>query len=323
MISHFSFLLAAVASTASAQYANNNTLGSCVDVDCPPGDEGACQVTNRTYGMIGLESFSTSITDNQGNLTWTIGSRVYDKPDPKDRTSRNIEKGFYLGTPPSLNLASDDLPYQGCAIFIYGNELIRPTMWNESQRCDDLVGSECMAALLTDATALLVNGQNETETAADACQRVQRGLNETFSSGCEKVAGQENWDRISAVDLTGEDAPAPPSQAANESSTCHPTLPKSNDLSFVFGYNDTGNATSISTVPMFWSVNLVLTMFWSPNSTVQGALAVPDSHLSCLWPVDLNNEALDRMDPGGAWRAVGSGGFASFVAIATAMCLLV
>lgn len=204
MISQLSFLLAAAASTVSAQYALNNTLGSCADVDCPSAEgnnrEAACQVTNRTYSSIGLESFSTGIS--QDNLTWTIATNIYERPDPNNDQSRNVEKDFYLGTPFSLDLTSDDLPYQGCAIFLYGNVLVKPQRRNESHECGDVIGTECMASLLKDATAILVGGQNGTETAADACDRVQRGLNEPFSSGCEKVTGRESWVRTSAVGMS-------------------------------------------------------------------------------------------------------------------------
>lgn len=209
MFPHSSLLLTVAISTASAQYADNNTLGSCVDVDCPSANGNTtlaeCQITNRTYGLIGLESFSTSITDNQDNLTWTVGTHVYEKPDPNESLSRNIEKDFYLGTPPSLDLTADDFPYHGCAIFLYGNDLIRPK--KESQQCGDVISTECLDSLLKDASALLVDSQEETESAEDACQRVQMGLNESFSSGCKKVSGQEKWNHIKAVGKTHRQFP--------------------------------------------------------------------------------------------------------------------
>ena len=83
----------------------------------------------------------------------------------------------------------------------------------------------------------------------------------------------------------------------NQSSTCHPTLPKSNDLSFVFGYNETGTVQSESTYSLFYSVNVILTMFWSPDTTVPAALDVPESRLTCIWPVDLNDEQLEIEEP--------------------------
>lgn len=98
--------------------------------------------------------------------------------------------------------------------------------------------------------------------------------------------------------LTGQTAPAPPSASQNESSNCHPTLPKSNDLTFVYGYNDTGTIWLNDTQHMFFAVNLIVTIFWSPDKNVTGALEKPDSQLSCLWPVDMNDESLRTMSPG-------------------------
>lgn len=70
---------------------------------------------------------------------------------------------------------------------------------------------------------------------------------------------------------------------------------------------------------MFNAVELVLTMFWSPNSTVEGALAVPDSHLSCLWPVNLNNAQLETAEPSSACKGKGPSAVVGLVIIAAVM----
>ncbi|KAF2747435.1 hypothetical protein M011DRAFT_467518 [Sporormia fimetaria CBS 119925] len=325
-----SLLLAGGLATASAQFFDNHTIGSCVDVDCPPlnvsdsSTEAGCRVTNRTHSQIGLETFPMLISEDQGNLTWTIGLTVYDDADPSNGSIRVVEKDFYLGTPASLNFNEnpDELPYQGCAIFIYGNNVTHPAR-NESWLCADVIGAQCMSSLLKDATAFLVQGaRNGTESTEEACQRVQRGLNQTFSSGCGEVAGQESWNEIRAVPLTGPNAPQQHSESENSTSNCHPTLPKSNDLRFVYGYNDTGTFQSRSTVQMVDSVNLVLTMFWPPEgSTGEGDLQIPNSHLSCLWPGELNNESLRNRVSGIGSAVAGSMIFAGLVALVTSLIL--
>lgn len=204
MLSDLSLLLAVTSTFASAEYVGNNTVGSCADVDCPPlsssDSDSRCHVTNRTYGLIGLKSFSTDISSE--NLTWTVGTHVYDNVGDDevegDQRARIIEKDYYLGTPPSLNLSSGDLPYRGCAVFLYGNAMNSPAR-NESSECADVVGATCVASLLKDATALLSMGRNGSESTKDACMRVQRGLNETFADGCSNVAGQDSWDGVSAI----------------------------------------------------------------------------------------------------------------------------
>ncbi|KNG49138.1 hypothetical protein TW65_04119 [Stemphylium lycopersici] len=312
-----STLFAASIGCAAAQYVNNNTIGSCADVDCPSrGDSttlSECQVTNRTYGLIGLQSMSSAITEEDANLTWTVGTHVYDNIDG-DSSARKVEKDFYLGTPPSLGLSSDDLPYAGCAIFLYTNELTKPR--DNQSSCVDTIGIDCMTSLLTNVAAYLADGsQNGTTSTKETCQRVQEELNKNFPSSCANVPGQESWNGIEAVALTGDDAPKPPPESMNQSSTCHPTLPKSNDLSFVFGYNDTGTVQSESTYSLFYSVNIVLTMFWSPDTTVPAALDVPESHLTCLWPIDLNDEQLEIEEPSTAFHSQKISLVASFLAL--------
>lgn len=116
-------LLAAVAGSSSAQFVYNNTIGSCADVHCPVNNynsQAACQIANRSHITIGLGEIPSRITDNDANLTWTVGTQVFDNREG-DSYVRRIEKDFYLGKPPSLELAQDGLPYSGCAIFLYGN----------------------------------------------------------------------------------------------------------------------------------------------------------------------------------------------------------
>ncbi|CAN9411266.1 unnamed protein product [Alternaria alternata] len=249
-----SLLLTTFLSSASAQYALNNSVGSCGDVHCPPDDTpvGAeCNVTDKTYEAIGLRSFSTAITDDNNNLTWTLATHHNQTHSSKTMLT---EKSFYLGTPPSLELDSENLPYRGCAIFLYENPVGRNNSWD----CEKVVGATCISSLLTQVNTLLGLSANETETTEESCLRVQRGLNETFPD----------------ESLTGKDAPTPPDSTSNASSNCHPTLPKSNDLSYAFGYNASGLGAG---------TDIVITTFWSPDENVEGAVSGTDSQLMCLW----------------------------------------
>ncbi|KAA8626018.1 hypothetical protein TUN199_06895 [Pyrenophora tritici-repentis] len=117
--------------------------------------------------------------------------------------------------------------------------------------------------------------------------------------------------------LTGPSAIYPPSPSANASSNCHPTLPKSNNLSWAAAYNQTGTYYAGSTIQMINGVDLVLTLFWSPDGDVQGALEEPDVDVECLWPIALNQRMLDTQADGGA---VGVGW--SWTAVVGAACVL-
>jgi hypothetical protein len=104
--------------------------------------------------------------------------------------------------------------------------------------------------------------------------------------------------------LTGDFAIAPPNSSLNPSSTCHPTLPKSNDLSFAFGFNETGTNYAASTQRMLSSVNLIVTLFWSEDKEVEGALEEPASHLTCLWPIARSSQEFETMQPSGVAQVV-------------------
>jgi len=204
-----------LSASTSAQFYDNYTIGSCVDVDCPGEDDGTitvkCQVANRTLRSIGLRTFDSAITQDSQQLTWTVGMHNYDGinasslgVDPKDydgfTSLRVVEKNYYLGTPPDLNLTSTQLPYEGCAIMFRGNKLDGPQQGGPS--CGELMGDSCLPSLVTQAKDLLSSNmaRNGSETTEQACQRLQRSLNETtFPSGCSQLAGKNSWNDMAAV----------------------------------------------------------------------------------------------------------------------------
>lgn len=98
---------------------NGNEIASCVQVECPI-SEGTtstdCHIANQTFVLVGVTSFSVSIPAQEDlSLAWTVGFQNYDNIDPSDSYKRNIERVYYLGTPPSVNFTADDLGYSGCA----------------------------------------------------------------------------------------------------------------------------------------------------------------------------------------------------------------
>lgn len=200
-------LLAMAAASATAQYINDNTIGSCADVDCPLQGDGVgpsnCQITNRTHLHIGLREFSSAITEDNTGLTWTVGVQVYDGPEPDTSLGdvrRKIDKVFYLGTPPSLDLGRDDLPYDGCAIFFYGNKQYASERVN-SWTCEDVIGTSCYNNLQDNARSLFqrLSAENVNLTSEEICQQTKEGLNATFPEGCNRLAGQDFWNQSQAV----------------------------------------------------------------------------------------------------------------------------
>ncbi|RAR05497.1 hypothetical protein DDE82_003964 [Stemphylium lycopersici] len=282
----------------------NFTIGSCVDVDCPgDGLDAMCRVQNQTHRTIGLRTFDTAITEDSQNLTWTVGMTLYDGYDAqgdRSKLARTVERDYYLGTPPSLNLSSDQLLYRGCAILFSENKAVGPQIDGSQPGgppCEDLIGGGCIPSVVSQTKALLASNRTRygNPTTVQACQNLRDDLESLFPSACGTLAGQDRWNNISSLPLTGPDAISPPSGSANASSNCHPTLPKSNTLSKGFVYNQTGTYYAASTVSMISGIDLVLTAFWSPEDEVEGALEEPDANAECLWPVALNKGDLSNM----------------------------
>jgi hypothetical protein len=194
-------LLAAALPLVLGQQLNADKIGTCRDVNCPPreGDDNgvACRVMNHTFHMIGVKSLPAAITGDGDDLTWTVGVQAFDRTDPNNSSMRIVEKDFYFGTPPSLNLRSDDLPYQGCAIIISGNARTAPE--HGSQSCDTAIGSECKQDLLKDAESWLNSHQNDTEPTEVVCERLQQALNDKFTKTCSKITDEDKWATIKGV----------------------------------------------------------------------------------------------------------------------------
>ncbi|KAF2676938.1 hypothetical protein K458DRAFT_178178 [Lentithecium fluviatile CBS 122367] len=180
-------------------------IGSCTDVQCPirgggiiGGANAECQVTNRTYNQIGLTTFPSAVAPSGENLTWTIGTHVYEGQG-QNGTAWIIEKGFYLGTPPELHLASQNnggLPFQGCAVFLQANEMTRPQ--NGSWGCDRQLGSECQTQLLGAASDWVQNRPMSDMSTADYC-RTMLDSADFCTSACSAVLVNDTWTSMRAV----------------------------------------------------------------------------------------------------------------------------
>ena len=201
MFSRATILLAATVPFGLGQQLDVDTIGTCRDIGCPR-EEGssngvACRVTNHTYHMVGIKTLPEAITEDGDALTWTVGAKVFDRTDPNNSSVRVVEKDFYLGTPPSLDLTSNDLPYHGCAIIFSGNSKIGHE--DGSQDCDSVIGSECRESLLEDAETWLKAESNGTEPAEIICGRIQQALETGFTKACSRVTDEDKWDTIQAV----------------------------------------------------------------------------------------------------------------------------
>ena len=106
---------------STAALTTANQLLSCADVDCPVKPDTAiadCRVANQSFSAVGVSSIRVpgeifnADSDDNVELTWTVGVDEY--PDGPGR--RLIERVYYLGTPPGVNLTAEDGEVGGCAV---------------------------------------------------------------------------------------------------------------------------------------------------------------------------------------------------------------
>ncbi|KAF2171357.1 hypothetical protein M409DRAFT_50810 [Zasmidium cellare ATCC 36951] len=299
-----SILLSMMATSANSQYAYGS-IASCADFDCNTGISN-CTVQERSYNVAGSVQFPSPFGDNT-NLTWTTGA-VMAYPDGP--TYPNLVKDYYLGTPPDLDLSSEDgvNGFHGCAAFFVDSNASFPSN-QQPGTCGDVLGSKCVTALTDQAEEAI--GDTTFRRAEDLCSRLQA--------------------------ITVPLAPQPPTTEQNASSNCHPVIPSTHNLAFTLNFNASccddslwsktlrgiGNDTNPSeeTIIDFLEHQAVpiLTKFGRVDGSEDGG-DVPQSRLtslSCLEaPVEAKNLASQASDaegdegaaaavlPGGSWVAI-------------------
>lgn len=147
-------------------FAIANTLIGCNTVHCPvaPGSgDTNCHVSNQTLHAIGITNYSVPILPSNPTISWTFGSRLDPGPPPSENVT--IERVFYLGTPPTLDL-KDETSFDGCAIYFTGpnnvNLFYNASITPDGQsHCSNLLSASCSAALSV-TLSTLAKGSNET-----------------------------------------------------------------------------------------------------------------------------------------------------------------
>ncbi|KKZ60235.1 hypothetical protein EMCG_05045 [[Emmonsia] crescens] len=280
----------------SLSFSSANELLSCVEVNCPIAEGSAitdCRVVNQTLGDVGLASIPvpSEIFGNQDgdvNLTWTVGIDHYNGIDPDDRNQRYIERLYYLGTPPSVNLTADDL---GMTLEDNNNIFYDFSLPADSSTsyCGNYLDDTCMSALNSKFSELAGEhhpGGPET----DICSSIASDLQANLPSSCPGLTSARST-IVRGVSLTGSHAPSPPTEAQNSTSNCHPTLPKSNDLTRVFAYNISASAYVNETGPAVLGETPVWSVFWSKGQSEgndDARIENPSVRMVCLRPLEKN-----------------------------------
>ena len=135
----FNRLVAAIAATAALQ------LGVTRVVSAQNGDSGCFD--NRFDNLNATASYSVpgfTPPDNASspNSTWTFSTGVvtYDG---------NTTQRLWINTSPAIQIDSDELPYQGCVVILFGLAAeSRGKGQDNDGDCKSFLGQECVASLL-------------------------------------------------------------------------------------------------------------------------------------------------------------------------------
>ena len=255
---------------------------SCANVDCPVLDNTAisnCSVAVASYPVIGL----TSIQSLSGsNVEWTIAVN-------QSKTGNNslINRAFYLGVESSNILESQG--QSACSFFFTtpdGGPLFYDPMTSVSTDCTSRDGAgfsnQCISDLRSQANNLATSN-------TAICNSIAQTLQDSPPSSCSLSSGT----KVVAVPLTGSSAPKPIPSAANQTSNCWPTLPKTNQLIPVWTASIYASTENDTVVRSGAGTTPVLTIFFAEGNNEKSS-----TELVCLRPVDLNDKSVETMQDG-------------------------
>ena len=176
-------------------------LSGCDVVNCPTDQfrEVHCTVANTTSSAIGIASLNTTISP-AGPLTWTVGLST--SPGANISTPSAYDRNYFLGTPPSLDIANPT--FNSCGLFFEG---IAPHLTfpgsNDSDTsigtCANAMTPLCVDDLLAQAKAILLDvttGPMKVNSTA-VCVALSANMTNNAPSSC-KVATEGKWGLVLA-----------------------------------------------------------------------------------------------------------------------------
>lgn len=191
--------------------------------------------------------------------------------------------------------------------------------YSSTSFCQRNLGDDCMSAL--DSKLSDLAGEHRLNaTEADICSSIASSLQDDLPSSCSALTSSSRSSTgilVRGVPLTGSQAPSPLSGAQNSSSNCHPTLPKSNDLTRAFAYNITASVHADETMSAIQGETPVWSLFWSKSGddddTMIEDLAV---QMVCLKTIDKTTASEEtKNDSAAASFLYGSGAMSFWGAV--------
>ena len=132
------------------------------------------------------------------DLTWTVAQSYMEYPENSTITT---VKDYYLGTPPDLDLTSEQ--QLGCALFFVDSNATFPTPPSTTNpyarppgQCPSVLGSECVKALRSRAADAATN--NRPDSLDDLCEQMRQEFESSVPSECSYITNSTEWGRIDA-----------------------------------------------------------------------------------------------------------------------------
>ncbi|GAB1727259.1 hypothetical protein NU195Hw_g327t1 [Hortaea werneckii] len=280
---------------AAAQY-TFGAIASCAELDCgypfSRYDNESCIIEDHEYRVNGMVPFESPLYSQ--DLTWTVAQSYMEFPENSTITT---VKDYYLGTPPDLDLASEQ--QLGCALFFVDSNATFPTppsttdpYANPPGQCPSVLGSECVEALRSRAAHAATS--DRPDSSESLCEQMHQEFESSVPPECSAITNSTEWGRIDARPLTGPQAPQPPTRAQNASTNCHPVIPSYYDLALTLNYSKNYpysgpgrrallgvNGTVVGYFEGYQAVP-ILTLFMSAEYEGAEELDEPQIDISCL-----------------------------------------
>ena len=287
----------------------------CDVLECDGGASNGCTLGNTTSSFIGTANFTTSISPSNAPLTWTVGASSSDQNPSSSTSEFTSTKNFYLGTPPSIDLASTS-NFAGCALFFEGIARSLPVNGSSeygSVTCSQALQDACVNDLLSQAKQQIQKVASSGDTKS-VCTALQTTLEASPPHSCQWIA-TVTWGSIVAKgemrslalihstlltrcpDITGSQSGA---GSHISQTTCHPAsdVPSGTDYNIALVESQTVTSGDVSSdiAPFFYSLTPILTVLYDPSGSSSNSL--PEAHLTCLKVVE--DSTLVQPDVNGA-----------------------
>lgn len=253
---------------------------SCADVGCPTLAGTAisnCTVAGASYPAIGLAS-STS-TDSDLELEWTIAVN-----QSKTGVNSLINRAFYLGANSTTMTRLEST--SACSFFFTAADngpLFYDAVNDVPTDCISRNGTGFTAQCVADLKRL-ASDMSKSDSAS--CVSIANAMQNDIPSTCSISSNA----RIVAVPITGNNSPKAITALQNSSSTCWPTLPKSNGLVPVYVASVYTSSTNDTTISNAAGTTPVMTISFDNDSSAEST-----AQLVCLHPVDLNDKSVQTI----------------------------